>query len=105
MLVDRPGLHVTVPKGYLFPSRLFIEAVSLSRKGSLRSKPWLMRLLAAFLLGFGAAYYGTLAYPDLVPAKLLLGGASTPYLALMNGTVYGLAGMLVVSIVYRGGQR
>lgn len=62
-----------------------------------------MRGLAAFLLAFGAAYYGTLVYSDLVPAKLLLGAAPTPYLALANGIVYGLIGLLIVSVSYRRG--
>jgi hypothetical protein len=58
--------------------------------------------LAVLLLAFGISYYGTFLYPDLVPAKLLLGAAPVPYLALVNGIVYGLIGLLIVSMLYRG---
>ena len=71
-------------------------------KGSVRSRPKLARGLAILLLAFGAAYYGTLLYPDLVPAKLLMGAAPVSYLALVNGIVYGLVGLLIVSMLYRG---
>ncbi len=71
-------------------------------KGSVRNKPKLARGLAILLLAFGAAYYGTLLYPELVPAKLLMGAAPVSYLALVNGIVYGLVGLLIVSMLYRG---
>jgi hypothetical protein len=74
----------------------------LPSKGSIRTRPKLARGLAVLLLAFGAAYYGTLIYPELVPAKLLLGAAPITYLALANGIVYGLAGLLIVSILYWG---
>lgn len=71
-------------------------------KGAVRNKPKLARGLAILLLAFGAAYYGTLLYPELVPAKLLMGAAPVSYLALVNGIVYGLVGLLIVSMLYRG---
>jgi hypothetical protein len=57
--------------------------------------------LAVLLLAFGAAYYGTLFYPDLMPARLILGAAPIPSLALANGIVYGSLGLLIVSMLYR----
>lgn len=70
-------------------------------KGTIRVKPKVARHLAALLLAFGVSYYGTLFYPDLVPAKLLLGAAPPPTLALVNGLIYGLLGLLAVGVIYR----
>jgi hypothetical protein len=52
------------------------------------------------LLGFGAAYYITLLYPDLPPAQILLGQVSLAYLALVNGLIYGIAALLIVSVLF-----
>ncbi len=68
---------------------------------SIRSRPQLARGLAVFLIAFGIAYYGTFTYPDLLPARLLLGASPLSNLALVNGIVYGLVGLFVVSVLYR----
>lgn len=69
---------------------------------SIRERPQLARGLAVLLIVFGVAYYATLLYPDLPPAKLILGSAGPAYSALLNGLLYGLAGLVVVGWLYRG---
>lgn len=70
-------------------------------KGRSTQRRTQLRGLAVFLILFGISYYATLLFPDLPPAKLLLGPSGTAYLALLNGVIYGLAGWLVVSALYR----
>ena len=68
---------------------------------SIRRRPQFARGLAVFLLAFGVAYFITLFYTDLPPAKLLLGMGTIAYFALVNGLIYGLAGWLIVTMLYR----
>jgi hypothetical protein len=73
----------------------------LPKRKPIRSKPQLARSLAVFLLAFGVFYFATLLYVELPPAKLIFGSGAVAYLALINGFIYGIAGWLIVSALYR----
>ena len=72
----------------------------MSQGKSRKVKPQLARSFATLLLAFGAAYYFTLIYPDLPPARLLLGSGAAASLALLNGLIYGSVALLLVSVLY-----
>ena len=72
----------------------------MSQGKSRKVKPQLARSIATLLLAFGVAYYLTLIYPDLPPARLLLGSGVVASLALLNGLIYSSVALLLVSVLY-----